>query len=204
MLYTFARFAGDDSAICGVDVSLLDAPADAPPLAIDEIDVAAAEDPIGHFVRRYAQVEKWLANGQVGSVAVGTDFNGLNGLMDMSELALPADATTASACPVAGGIATSAPQALSVMRFRNMDGSVGAQVRIDERGLATYGLLADMMSIIRDYPDCGADVYDSLMLSAEATLRAWEQLDPTTAPKRTPLPVLGPSSFTCKTVPGVP
>ncbi len=58
--------------------------------------------------------------------------------------------------------------------LRNEDGSLGDQVLIEERGLATYGLIADFLAIVGAYPGCGQDVHDSVMLSAEAALREWE------------------------------
>ena len=191
-LYTFARFAGAESSICGVDVSVLDWPAASAPFSIDEVRVEAIDDPVGHWVRRYAEISKHVADGRLGTLAFGTDFNGLNGMMDISEFPAPAGATTASACPV---VAPLAP-----MRIRNADGSLGGQVLLEERGLATYGLLADLVAAIAAYPGCGSDVRDSLMLSAEATLRAWEAIvDPSSA-SRPPLPR---ATFQCGNVPGL-
>ncbi len=186
LIYTFVRFPGLESEVCGVDVAVLDGnPADSS-WTVDEVQVEAIEDPVGHFIRRYADVSREVADRRMGTVAFGTDFNGLNGLMDISEDPMPEDAHAASACLVSQGEGKAeapssdvAPLPLSPMRIRHADGSLGYPVRIDERGLATYGLLADMMSIIEKYPGCGHDVHDSLMLSAEATIRAWETiLDP--------------------------
>jgi microsomal dipeptidase-like Zn-dependent dipeptidase len=208
-LYAFLR--GDPASVCGVDVAVVDAEPTPQPWTIDEVEVRVIEDPVGHFVRRYAAISNYVAGEQLGAVAFGTDFNGLNGMMDISEQALPATAQNPSACLQAGpdtptdGAAESAPslldagdasaegglpppgRTLAPMRLRHSDGSLGGEVRIDERGLATYGLLADMMAIIKGYGACGPDVYESLMLSAEMTLRAWEKMrgDP---PRTQPLP----------------
>jgi microsomal dipeptidase-like Zn-dependent dipeptidase len=199
-LYTFARFPGDERSICGLDVAVLDWPATSDPFSVDEARIEAVEDPVGHWIRRYARVEKHVANGHLGALAFGTDFNGLNGMMDISEFPAPADATTASACPVTAG-GGDAPSPLSPMRFRNRDGSLGGEVLLEERGLATYGLLADFLAAVAKYPGCGADVHDSLMLSAEATIRMWEaMLDPAAARHRRPLPR---ASFDCGPVPGL-
>jgi microsomal dipeptidase-like Zn-dependent dipeptidase len=177
-LFAFARFSGGESSICGADVYVLDWGEQAAPWTIDEVKVEAAEDPLAHFVRRYAAISKNVAANVMGTVAFGTDFNGLNGMMDISECPVPQTALNASSCLVTGdaGAADAGPQRLAPMRLRHADGSLGAPVLIEERGLATYGMLADMMSIIPTIPKCGPDVYASLMLSAEATIRAWEEM----------------------------
>ena len=174
-LYTFVR--GDESSVCGVDVSVLDWPATNVPFAVDEIRVEALDDPIGHWVRSYADVSRFVAGGRLGALAFGTDFNGLNGMLDISEFGLPPKSLAASACPVTTTDDGAGPGVLAPMRIRNADGSLGTEVRIDERGLSTYGMLADFVAIAKTYPGCGPDVYHSLMLSAEATIRAWELLD---------------------------
>ncbi len=230
-LFTFVRFAGPESAICGVDVAVLDGGPSSPAWTIDEVKVEVIEDPVRHWIHRYAEVTNQVAHGQMGTVAFGTDFNGLNGTMDISEAPVPPGAVNASSCLVTGGSdageagessasdEASAPddgsasddgnasdeggladggaldgggrdagapgaRALAPMRFRNQDGTLGGPVLIDERGLATYGLLADFLAIIDAYPGCGHDVRNSLMLSAEATLRTWEAMvDPTAMPR---------------------
>jgi len=202
-LFSFARFAGPETSVCGLDVNVLDWQDSSPTtsLAIDEVKIESIEDPLGHFVRRYANVERQVADGTMGVFAIGTDFNGLNGTMDISETPLPSDARAASACGVSAN-ASDDPAPMSPMRFRNADGTAGAEVRIDERGLGTYGMLADMLAIIDEYPGCGHDVHDSLMLSAEATLRAWEAIvDPQTLATRPPLPK---AAFACGPPPGIP
>jgi hypothetical protein len=198
-LYAFARFAGNESDICGLDVSVLDWQTPGP-FSVDEVKVESMEDPLGHWIRRYAEVENAVAGGRLGVFGFGTDFNGLNGEMDISEFGLPADARAASVCPGSGN--ATGPASLAPMRFRNADGSVGAEVRIDDRGLGTYGMLADMLAIVSEYPGCGTDIRNSLMLSAEATLRAWEAIvDPITFASRPPLPT---ATFACGPPPGVP
>jgi len=219
-LFAFARFAGSESSVCGADVTVLDWDGSDPPFTLDEVKVEVIEDPVAHFVRRYAAISKNVAEGQMGTVGFGTDFNGLNGMMDISEDPMPEGALAASACTVTddGGMYPGAgegtdggaeggtnggppPQPLAPLRFRHADGTLGGPVLIDERGLATYGLLADLMAIIRTYPGCGNDVHDSLMLSAEATLRAWETMlqpgiwDGHSLPTR---------PFVCPDPPGVP
>ncbi len=198
-LFSFARFAGLESSICGVDIAVLDWQM-ASSFSIDEVKIESMEDPVGHWIRRYADVEKQVANGAMGTFAFGTDFNGVNGTIDISEFPVPNGALAASACPLTNPTGTPAP--LAPMRFRNPDGSVGDEVLIDERGLGTYGMLADMLAIIDTYPGCGHDVHDSLMLSAEATLRAWEAIvDPETLATRPPLPK---ATFACGPPPGIP
>lgn len=189
-LYTFLRFPGDPATLCGVDFSLLDWDPAAGPFAIDAITVAAAEDPVGHWVRRYAEVARHVADGRLGTIAFGTDFNGLNGVIDLSELPAPA-LSAPSACP----------GPLGPLRFRERDGTPGDPVLIEQRGLATYGLLADFLGVVAAYPGCGEDVRSSLMLSAEATLRAWERIVDPTAPARPKLPQ---AAFACGRAPGVP
>lgn len=184
-LYTFVRSAVPESDVCGLDVAVIDWPKDSAPLTIDSVRIDAAEDPMAHWVRRYAELARHVGGGQLGVLALGTDFNGLNGLMDISEYPVPASAMLPATCsPVAAG-----PQGVAPLRFREDDGSLGGEVRIDERGLATYGLLQDFVALASAYPGCGADVRDSLMLSAERTIRAWEKIVDPTAPPRPPLPV---------------
>lgn len=206
-LYTFVRSPRDESTVCGVDVAVLDADASSPPWGIDEIHVEAAEDPLGRWIRRYAQAAKYLAGGAMGAISFGTDFNGLNGLTDISEFPLPDDAESPSYCPAPDQEATPPGGAdpyngapLVPMRLLHGDGSLGDQVLIDERGLATYGLLADALAIIGDYPGCGRDVRDSLLLSAEQTIRAWELM---VNPTMTPRPPLPKRLFDCGPVPGL-
>ncbi|MGH7440098.1 MAG: hypothetical protein ACRENE_30780 [Polyangiaceae bacterium] len=175
-LYAFARTTGAASEVCGVDIAVLDVDPSSPPWTVDRVKVEAIEDPVGRFVRRYSAVANAVAGGHMGTLAFGTDFNGLNGTMDISEGSVSKGAVAASACPVDGASDAQAPQLLAPVRLRHGDGSLGAPVLIEERGLATYGQLADMMAIIKTYPGCGADVYDSLMLSAEATIRTWEAI----------------------------
>jgi len=180
-LYTFVRWPDDEAAVCGLDLALLDLNEGAAPFSIDEIRIEAAEDPVGNWVRRYAEIARHVANHRLGVLALGTDFNGLNGNMDLSEQAVPAGATR-PACA-----AGEAPPPIAPLRFRDVAGPSDAGVLIDERGLATYGLLQDFLAVVDAYPHCGHDVRDSLMLSAEATIRAWEQINGDPAPA-TPLP----------------
>ncbi len=201
MLYAFLRHAGDASQVCGIDFTVLDWKKDSGAFAIDAVRVDVVEDPVGHWIRRYASIMKHVADGRLGMVTFGTDFNGLNGTTDISELPMPPGALAASACPVTDGElpAGSPPFALSPMRFRSADGTLGEEVLLEERGLATYGLLADFVQVAAAYPGCGSDVRDSLMLSAETTLRAWETIvDPMTAAARAPLPR---GNFACGVTP---
>ena len=199
-LFTFARHSGDDTAICGLDVATPGWTSGAP-VAIDRVTIDEIEDPLGRFVRRYADITREVAGNQYGAVAIGTDFNGLNGLIDIAELETPFGTALPSSCSLTP---SHAPAALAPMRIRRSDGSLGGEVLLEERGLATYGLLADMLAYVRAYPGCGPAVYDSLMLSAEATLRAWEWIvDPTTAASHHALPT-APGIFECPTIPGVP
>jgi microsomal dipeptidase-like Zn-dependent dipeptidase len=205
-LYTFVRSPEDESSVCGVDVAVLDWDNTNPPWAIDEIRVEAIEDPLGHYVRRYAEVSKYATNNRLGAIAFGTDFNGLNGLMDISEFAMPPGSVAPSACPApgaasggdGGGGQPGGP--IAPMRLRHADGSLGDEVLIEQRGLATYGLLSDMLAIIGTYPKCGTTVRDSLLLSAEATIRAWELMVNPNTPPRADLP---PGNFDCGPIPGL-
>lgn len=184
-LFTFVRSAVAETDVCGIDVALVDWPQGSAALTIDQIRIDAAEDPLAHWVRRYSELARHVAGGQLGTLAFGTDFNGLNGLTDISEYPVPASAMLPATCAAA----PSGPQGYAPLRFRNDDGSIGPEVRLDERGLATYGLLQDFVAVAGAYPGCGADVRDSLMLSAEATIRAWEKIVDPLAPPRPPLPV---------------
>ncbi len=197
-LFGFVRSAEDERDVCGLDLKVLDWSRSNPPFTIDSIRIEAIEDPVGHWVRRYAEVARHVADGGMGVIALGTDFNGLNGMIDISERPLPPAARAPSACPVTSG--GPAPSTIAPLRLRNHDGTLAEEVRIDERGLATYGLLADFVAIVEAYPGCGGDVRDSLMLSAEATLRAWEKVVDPTAPPRPPLPT---RPFLCALPPGV-
>jgi hypothetical protein len=191
------RFPADPATVCGVDVAVLDGDPSGPPLTIDEARVEAIEDPVGHWVRRYAEVAKQVAGGQLGVIAYGTDFNGLNGTTDISEYPVPDGARAASSCPAPGSptdAGDASPESLAPMRFRNTDGTLGGEVLLEERGLATYGLLADFTAAAAAIPGCGPDVRDSLMLSAEAAIRTWEALVDPGAPPRPPLPT---RAFAC-------
>ena len=194
-LSAYVHFPGHESDVCGVDMAILDWEDTSPSaFSVDEVRVDAIDDPVGHWVRRYADVSLALAGGSLGKLAFGTDFNGLNGLMDISEHPAPMGSLAPSACGT-GGIR----QPLAPMRFRNDDGTLGGEVLIDERGLATYGLLADLMAAIAAYPVCGPDVYRSLMLSAETTLRAWEAI----ANPNAQWPDLPKGTFACDPPPDV-
>lgn len=199
-LHTLVRRAASDGPPCGVDIAVLDWDPKSAPFAIDDVRVEAIEDPVGHWVRRYAAASRYVAGGALGTFAFGTDFNGLNGTIDFSEDPTP-EVRASSVCPVQGQLAPRA-STLGTMRFRHPDGSLGDQVRLEDRGLATYGLLADFLARVGEYPGCGKDVRASLMLSAEATLRAWEAIvDPAAAKARAPLPR---RSFCCEKPSGVP
>ena len=202
-LYTFVQSPVTESAICGLDVDVLDWDPASPPLPIDEVRIEAIDDPLGHWVRRYAQVIRRVAAGRLGTIAFGTDSNGLNGMMDIAENE-PASTSPASACRLRGAPAIAdagaPPPPMATMRFRNADGSLGEPIRLEERGLATYGLLADFLAAVREYPGCGHDVHDSLMLSAEATIRAWEALVNPARPIPAPMPV---RDFECGAPPGL-
>jgi microsomal dipeptidase-like Zn-dependent dipeptidase len=182
-LSTFVHFSPGKLAICGVDVAILDWNDETiSAFPFDEVRVDAIDDPVNHWARRYAAISRAVADGEMGTVALGTDFNGLNGLMEVSEFPAPAGATAPSAC---GGSGFRQP--LAPMRFRNDDGTLGGEIRIEERGLATYGQLADFLAAVATAPGCGQDVHDSIMLSAEATIRAWEAVgNPSSSPA--PLP----------------
>ena len=182
-----------ESAICGVDVSILDWGSDElAPWSIDEITVSAITDPVQNWINGYVNAATAIAGGQAGRVAFGTDFNGLNGLMEISENAVPAGASSrrrlASVSKGDSPKNDAGPLPLAPMRFRYSDGTLGNQVLIDERGLATYGLLADLLAILPTHSACGQSVHDSLMLSAEATIRAWEAIEnPTRAAPTMPV-----------------
>ncbi len=202
-LWAYARHAGDDTSICGLDIAT-PGWTTGNAVEVDSVIIDEIEDPIGHFIRRYADVTREVAGNRYGSVAIGTDFNGLNGLIDISEFGAPPDATLPSSCSITK---TDAPATLAPMRIRYRDGTLGGKVLLEERGLATYGLLADTLAAVRAYPVCGHAVYDSLMLSAEATLRAWEQIaDPAAAAMhdKHPLPTAPPGTFVCPVIKGVP
>ncbi len=193
VLYAFGHYAGSDSAICGVDVTVLDWASTNPVWTLDEVNVAAIEDPVSNWMFSYARAASEVAGSQAGRIAFGTDFNGLNGLIEISENSVPAGSLSASFCPAMGDDTApldAGPTTLAPMRLLHADGTLGDPVLIEERGLATYGLLADMMAIIRANPNttCGRSVYDSLMLSAEATIRAWDAIEnPDAAPASMPL-----------------
>ncbi|MFO0587450.1 MAG: hypothetical protein U0441_07920 [Polyangiaceae bacterium] len=202
-LSSFVRFPGEESAVCGVDLAVLDWHATGVDgkdrFSIEEVRVEAMEDPIGHWVRRYAALARDVGDSQLGAIAVGTDMNGLNGTTDISECPVPEDATAASFCGAGESPEHRAPLPplpLAPMRLRGADGTLGGRVLLEERGLGTYGLLADMMQVVKRYPGCGEDVYTSMMLSAERTIRAWEVIESGKAPDT--LPPLGTRPFACE------
>ena len=127
-----------------------------------------------------------LFGNEAGHVAFGTDFDGL-----YPQLPIAADDGTGD--PLTAWGCSSRP--LAPLRPRGPGGD-GEAIRLSERGLASFGMLADVTSVLSDHHGCERErdaVVESLMLSAEATLRAWERARAIAAggsPPLRPLPIL--------------
>lgn len=144
--------------LCGVDFTLV---GDATEITVDvtRIELSLLGDPMEGWAARYGRVLATYFDGEAGRIAFGTDFNGL-----ATQLAI----TTTSEDIVQNGVDGWQTPPLERMRAGTVP------LRLEDRGLATYGMLADLVARVRSTPG-GQGVSDSLLYSAEYTLRYWER-----------------------------
>ena len=133
---------------------------------VDEIRVDRMTDPILEWRDAYKDVMATAFGGQSGFIAFGTDINGFAPQFPLSSVRPTWPATY-------GSRTCSASSMLGELVVRSDRET--RPVRIDQRGLATYGMLADSLAaMVQADPAAAQPVIDSLFLSAERTIRAWE------------------------------
>lgn len=155
--------------VCGVDLALV---GDGPsvPLTIGQVRLDAIDDPIALWAELYDSLETDLFAGAPGRIAFGTDMDGLAPQFPTA-LASP-DETFVEV----NGCGTSHLARMTVE---------GAPLRLEDRGMGTYGMLADVVGTIADHPGgrlddaTAARVTSSLFYSAEQLLRFWERVEGT-------------------------
>ena len=138
------------------------------PIAIDQIVVESLRDSVLLWAEGYAQVMDTVFGGAPGRVAFGTDINGLQTQIAFSE--------SSPASFVNGAFGWSArPLTHATVE--------GRPLRLEDRGLATYGMLADLVARIAGADELAAGdrarINESIMLSAEQVIRYWERLEGT-------------------------
>lgn len=156
--------------VCGVDVVVLDWTEGAGAWAIDEVRVDSITDPLAHWIEDYDEVLRDVFGDEAGRIAFGSDMNGFAVQMPITSHHSESARFEAWGC---------SSEARATLRVAGREGTV----RLDERGLASFGLLHDLTASIADYPvgrqgvtcEQRSAVVHSLMLSAEATLRTWER-----------------------------
>ncbi len=152
--------------ICGLDLALL---GDGPPITptFDVATIESIHDPISLWAAGYDAIEQDLFAGEPGRIAFGTDMNGL-ATQFATAFSSPTDVMLA-----AHGCATPHLTQMSVDR---------QPLRLEDRGLGTYGMLTDVLATIDAHPTPDLDaatarrVIDSMFFSAEQVLRFWERV----------------------------
>ena len=157
--------------ICGLDMVMV---GDGPPITtgFGVVTVQSIHDPISLWANEYDATRADLFGTEPGRIAFGTDMNGLATQF----------ATTLSSPETIDmsvhGCATSHLGRMTVD---------GQQLRLEDRGLGTYGMLTDVLATIDAHPSSDLDaatsarVIDSMFFSAEQTLRFWERVEGTRA-----------------------
>lgn len=170
-------------AICGIDMVLV---GDGPPITttFGAVTVDSIHDPISLWAREYDGVEQDLFAGEPGRIAFGTDMNGLAVQFPVAEASPDEIEITTHGCST------------SHLTRMTVDGQ---PLRLEDRGLGTYGMLTDVLGTIDAHPSADLDpavaarVVDSMFFSAEQVLRFWERVEGTRAsPPVTPGPGCAP------------
>ena len=137
-------------------------------IQIDEARVESIEDPIGLFAQDYDRALTTYMSSEPGRIAFGTDINGL-------QVQIPF--TTQSPAMFTNGAYGWSARPQSWMRVD------GQPLRLEDRGLATYGMLSDLVATLAASPAIdpalSTRVNESIMLSAEQLIRYWERADGT-------------------------
>ncbi len=155
--------------ICGVDVAMV---GDGPPITagFESLTVESIHDPISIWANLYDTVQTEFIPGDPGRIAFGTDMNGLAPQFPTAE------ASPSTIDFAANGCATEHLERMTVD---------GQPLRLEDRGLGTYGMLTDVLATIEAHPSPDLDpavarrVIDSIYYSAEQTLRFWERVEGT-------------------------
>lgn len=154
--------------VCEVGLAIVSADEAPAELVIDEVRLEAVADPVRTFAADYQRLLDALPGDASGTIAIGTDANGGPPLLAISRDDPPEIQVRSDGC------------GSRLLRPMRVD---GRPIRMSERGLATYGQLADLLEAIERqgrYDDDGTrvradDVLGSMLRSAEGYLRAWER-----------------------------
>lgn len=157
--------------ICGLDLVML---GDGPPIttSFGVVTVQSIHDPISLWANEYDATAQDLFPGDPGRIGFGTDMNGL---------ATQFATTLSSPDTIDMRVNGCATQSLGRMTVD------GEPLRLEDRGLGTYGMLTDVLATIDAHPSSDLDaatsarVVDSMFYSAEQTLRFWERVEGTRA-----------------------
>lgn len=169
--------------ICGLDFALL---GDGPPItaSFGAATVQSIHDPISLWASEYDATEADLFAGEPGRIGFGTDMNGLATQFAIAEASPDTIDVSANGC------------ATSHLTRMTVDGQ---PLRLEDRGLGTYGMLTDVLATIDAHPSADLDpavaarVVESMFYSAEQVLRFWERVEGTRAsPAVTPAPGCAP------------
>lgn len=161
---TFVRVP-ESARVCALDIAVIN-PERAGAWALDEVRVERITDPAAEWNREYLRTLGDVFGGEAGRVALGSDLNGLQVQMPITDRGVTGASYEAWGCHV---------PPLAPLRVAGSSRTV----TLDQNGLGTYGLLADLVALTGelDPPTCDSatSARRSLFLSAEATLRAWER-----------------------------
>ena len=161
------------SLVCGVDLRLVNADQRAEAIALDRVRVEAVDDPVAQWATDYAELlhgpmaDRPTPTGPSGSVALGTDVNGLAPQFAFAKHRF--DGTIAI-----GPRTTSTPPSIG-----------GVPLRFAERGLAGYLLLPELFASVAHRERVGGErrhespaprldgVTESLFRSAQGVIDMW-------------------------------
>lgn len=165
--------------ICGLDLVLV---GDGPPITttFGGVTIDSIHDPISLWANQYDAIERDLFAGERGRIGFGTDMNGLAVQFPVAQASPDEIAIDVNGCTT------------SHLGRMTVDGE---PLRLEDRGLGTYGMLTDVLGTIDAHPSSDLDaatsarVIESMFFSAEQTLRFWERVEGTRAsPHVTPDP----------------
>ncbi len=151
--------------VCGVELAMARADAGTTTLALDFVQLSAGEDPVAAWAEDYLRVLDSFLGSRDGAIGLGTDINGL-----APQFPAAYDDPPRPSRVFAHGCGSEPLDALRA----------GArQISFADRGLASYGMVADLVALLDTSPEIDPlvrrRVVDSLFQSAEAALRMWER-----------------------------